>query len=323
MSYGLDEPRTIEELRAWFKENGYEPAKTRFFVGVDVRAPKAFGVYRDELGEFIVYKNKADGTRVIRYQGDDEAFAVHELYDRFQQEILNQQTRWNADNMQSGAPAFDAFDYYERERQRKERGKKLPVIIALVFLSFIITLKFVTRMQTELHKDFGLTKVLAPFFVMMFVMIFSNAWLNGMNVLDYFRSIPKKTKKTLITVSAIYLAIFGLISINVQQNGYYSINNDLYYRAGTDWYHYDDYAHDWKHSYSVPSQLTSSSWRDYNNTESHQGYYDSFEYTSYYEDWKGDQRNYSEGRDYNSSHDHDSWSSNDWNSGYTDWNSDW
>ena len=58
MTPNLDQPRTIEELRNWFKENGYEPAVTRFFAGVDVKSPKAFGIYKDDFGEFVVYKNK-------------------------------------------------------------------------------------------------------------------------------------------------------------------------------------------------------------------------------------------------------------------------
>ena len=73
------------ELQEWFKANGYDYYKTRFFIGINYRDPKAFGIYQNDAGDFVVYKNKADGTRVIRYQGDDQAFAVHELYQRFQQ----------------------------------------------------------------------------------------------------------------------------------------------------------------------------------------------------------------------------------------------
>ena len=62
---------------------------TRFFIGKDTRAPRAFGIY-EANGEFIVYKNKSDGSRAIRYKGTDEAYAVNELYMRLKEEILNQ-----------------------------------------------------------------------------------------------------------------------------------------------------------------------------------------------------------------------------------------
>lgn len=83
-------PKTIEELKAYCDENGLTPERTRFFVGVDYKEPRAFGIYKDDKGEFVVYKNKANGERAVRYRGVDEAYAVNELYERLQDEILNQ-----------------------------------------------------------------------------------------------------------------------------------------------------------------------------------------------------------------------------------------
>lgn len=83
-------PRTIEELRAWYVAHNLPPEDvTRFFIGRDVREPRAFGVYRDG-DSFVVYKNKDDGSRAVRYHGPDEAYAVNELYLRLKQEIANQ-----------------------------------------------------------------------------------------------------------------------------------------------------------------------------------------------------------------------------------------
>lgn len=83
-------PRTIEELRAWYVAHNLPPEDvTRFFIGRDVREPRAFGVYRDG-DSFVVYKNKDDGSRAVRYHGPDEAYAVNELYLRLRQEIANQ-----------------------------------------------------------------------------------------------------------------------------------------------------------------------------------------------------------------------------------------
>ena len=81
-------PKTIEELKEYCAERGMPLLRMRFFIGEDYRKPKAFGIYRD--GEkFIVYKNKANGQRAIRYQGPDEAFAVNELVLKLLEECHN------------------------------------------------------------------------------------------------------------------------------------------------------------------------------------------------------------------------------------------
>lgn len=60
-----------------------------FLLASIVNETKAFGIYQDG-DQFIVYKNKANGERAIRYQGTDEAYAVNELYLKLKSEILNQ-----------------------------------------------------------------------------------------------------------------------------------------------------------------------------------------------------------------------------------------
>lgn len=103
-------PKTIEELKDYCERNGFTESKTRFFIGYNYQGAKAFGIYKDEAtGEFVVYKNKADGTRSIRYQGKDEEFAVVELYDKLQAEIDNQKLHY-------------AADMAERERNKYEMG---------------------------------------------------------------------------------------------------------------------------------------------------------------------------------------------------------
>ena len=72
-------PKTIKELKDYCAGKGMPLAKMRFFVGENFTAPRAFGIYREGV-EFVVYKNKADGSRAIHYRGRDEAYAVNELY---------------------------------------------------------------------------------------------------------------------------------------------------------------------------------------------------------------------------------------------------
>ncbi len=84
-------PKTIAELQKWYEDHHLPPQETtRFFIGVNYKKPRAFGIYRNGKGEFVVYKNKDNGQRAIRYQGTDEAYAVNELYQKLKEEILNQ-----------------------------------------------------------------------------------------------------------------------------------------------------------------------------------------------------------------------------------------
>ena len=89
-------PRTIDELKAFCREKNMPLAQMRFFIGQDYPDPRAFGIYRDYDGNFVVYKNKADGSRSIRYQGPDEAFAVREIYLKLRDETAKR--RGGADN---------------------------------------------------------------------------------------------------------------------------------------------------------------------------------------------------------------------------------
>lgn len=90
-----ERPRTIEEFRSWYEKKGLPPFEnTRFFIGVDYKAPKAYGICKSG-SDYVVYKNLADGQRVIRYKGTDEEYAVNELYLRLRDEIINQKRKQN------------------------------------------------------------------------------------------------------------------------------------------------------------------------------------------------------------------------------------
>ena len=86
-------PQTLEELKDFCAKHDLPLEQMRFFIGVDYKKPRAFGIYQDGDGNFVVYKNKADGSRAIRYKGTDEAYAVHELYLKMQSEVQKQKTR--------------------------------------------------------------------------------------------------------------------------------------------------------------------------------------------------------------------------------------
>lgn len=90
-------PKTIQELQQWYMDRGLPPYETtRFFIGIDYKYPRAFGIYKDEYGNFVVYKNKDNGERAVRYKGNDEAYAVNELFMRLKQEIIQQKNLKNS-----------------------------------------------------------------------------------------------------------------------------------------------------------------------------------------------------------------------------------
>lgn len=94
-AYGV--PTTIEELRAYCRAHNLPLQDMRVFIGEDYRGAKAFGIYRDEAtGNFIVYKNKADGSRAVRYEGNDEAYAVNELYLKIKERVEVQKSHQRA-----------------------------------------------------------------------------------------------------------------------------------------------------------------------------------------------------------------------------------
>lgn len=150
-----DSPRTIEELQNWYRDRNLPPKEvTRFFIGINTHEAKAFGIYED-CGEYIVYKNKADGTRAVRYRGTDQAYAVNEIYTRLKEEILNQKNHNVSANTRStygGASAggdyrtsygsSDSSGSYSRRNYRasyeKTSSNKVGKIIGWVVVAFVL-----------------------------------------------------------------------------------------------------------------------------------------------------------------------------------------
>ena len=129
---GIGVPTTIDELKQWYNERGLPPyITTRFFIGIDYKEPKAFGIYKDDkTGKFIVYKNKDTGERAIRYEGTDEKYAVNELYLKLKDEIA---MRKNANSKVN----------YKSDK----KSSTLAKTIAFVFLGFF-ALAIITSINT-------------------------------------------------------------------------------------------------------------------------------------------------------------------------------
>jgi len=84
----MSKVQSIEDLKQKCAEKNMPLEKMRFFIGEDRKEPKCFGVYQDErTGNWVVYKNKADGTRAVRYEGPDEARAAQEIWNKIGDEV--------------------------------------------------------------------------------------------------------------------------------------------------------------------------------------------------------------------------------------------
>ena len=134
-------PRTIEELRAFCAYNEMPLEKMRFFIGEDYRQPKAFGIYRDG-DQVVVYKNKADGSRAVRYHGPDEAHGVDELYRKLLDECHAR------DIWPDGKPA--GYD----ERRKRQKRARIIVVVAMVVV-FIAVAVVVFWADSRLHTHDG------------------------------------------------------------------------------------------------------------------------------------------------------------------------
>ena len=128
------QPKTIEDLKAWYEAHNLPPEEiTRFFIGKNIKEPKAFGIYKTDTGDCVVYKNKSTGERAIRYQGSDEAYAVNELYQRLRAEIADQKRASRSQQQpQATRPASERVADMKKKKRLKGCGC-LTIILAVLF----------------------------------------------------------------------------------------------------------------------------------------------------------------------------------------------
>ena len=134
-------PATIGQLKAFCDYNGMPLERMRFFLDVDCREPRAFGIFR-ERDQFIVYKDKNDGSRAVRYHGPDEAFAVGELYAK----LLDECHRRNI------FPGESPKEEAEREKKAKRQFIITAIGMMIVFAAIAF---FIIRSDDLAHEDDG------------------------------------------------------------------------------------------------------------------------------------------------------------------------
>lgn len=149
---GIKVPKTIGELAAWYTDKKLPPEEvTRFFIGKNIEEPKAFGIYQKN-GEFIVYKNKGNGERVVRYKGTDEAYAVNELYMKIKEEILTQKDK------QINMPGNSQYNYSKSYNSSKKKRNPTRWIVFIIF-AIIILPGFLSGVFSVLFGQNGYYKI--------------------------------------------------------------------------------------------------------------------------------------------------------------------
>lgn len=285
-------PKTIEELQQWYADRKLPPYETtRFFIGQNYTGKKAFGIYR-EGDEVIVYKNKADGTRAIRYQGTDEAYGVNELYLKLKSEILNQKANQG------------------KKKGKKVDGKTVGFGCLGVFLSFVGIFIF---------SFISIVLMAKPLLTIAAIALPIAVWVLLAKAFPNIRS--KTTKKVATVAFMVYLllAFIGLTiyAIKCTTPVYYHYNDQVYVYYDNDYYEYYDGDYSPIDVDTVPAEVLDNG-ADYefnaDDIEWDSSY--SFKDSDYYIDNL-------EPDDYSSDDDYDWDSGSDWDSGGTDWGSDW
>ena len=149
MRMAHDTPKTISELQSWYRARNLPPeSTTRFFIGKNVTEPKAFGIY-EANGTFVVYKNKANGERAIRYRGTDEAYAVNEMYMKLKEIILQQKVKNSQPSRQprqqqqirshySAPSSYPSRNTYPRTSHRRHRSRAGSSAIIAILIMVVI-----------------------------------------------------------------------------------------------------------------------------------------------------------------------------------------
>ena len=286
-------PRTIDELTAFCERHQLPLAKMRFFIGLDYPGAKAYGIYRDRDGQFVVYKNKADGSRAVRYRGPDEAYAVNEIFQKLKEEAGGQRARVAA--ARTGYPASPAHDRnpYNRMEEtgsvrtpRKRKSSKLLILLLGAAAAITIARTAAVLNPPKPHPSTGYYHYNDNYYYNQ-----NDNWYQYSN--DFGTWYP-----------------------------IYSVDDEL---ADNYYDYYTSYSYD--EGYGVDSFADSSYYDDYGSgSGSYSGDWDSGSSGSYSSDWDSGSSgswdwDWDDDDDWDSSSDWD-WDS-DWDSDFGDWDSDW
>lgn len=121
-------PTTIKELKEWAEAHNLPLNQMRTYIGENHKGPRAFGIYYDEKTKnYIVYKNKDNGERAIRYQGPDEAYAVNELYLKMKERVAVQKAAQTARGKKAAA-----------NTPKRKVFRTIRYLLIIMFILFVV-----------------------------------------------------------------------------------------------------------------------------------------------------------------------------------------
>ncbi len=145
-------PRTIEELKAWAAAHNLPLEQMRTYIGEDYRGPRAFGIYKDEsTGTFVVYKNKDDGSRAIRYQGNDEAYAVNELYMKMKERVAQQKSHMTSTSDNNSYPNNDSGDNHGKKKMSTLKKALITIGVVMILSQMLPSIIMMVTMWSIQH----------------------------------------------------------------------------------------------------------------------------------------------------------------------------
>ncbi|MBQ3465061.1 hypothetical protein IJH72_01150 [Candidatus Saccharibacteria bacterium] len=253
-----DTPHSIAELQKWYEKHHLPPKEiTRFFIGEDYSSPRAYGIYQLKSGDFVVYKNKDNGERAIRYSGPDETIAVREIFAKLKETILRQKEnllkRQNSRRVTvNHLPTRDRQAHRPTAQETEPEDDRDTIPENLILIDAF-------REKTRSPKK----------------------WLKSLwEKTDWQKISPKIGKIVNVAVIAIMAVVLLLyIGIEIKEindipkvDYYYLENEELYYNYGKtsneeyEWWKYNDDIDDWEpYFYTArkyyPSPLSESSER--------------------------------------------------------------
>lgn len=127
-------PKTIQELQDFCAAHHLPLDKMRFAIGFNTAEPRMFGIFRTAEGEFQVYKNKADGSRAVRYQGPDEAHAVREIYEKMKSEIALRRGKGQGQSRAALRPANSGTVQRSRSSAPRRKGFSWGTLIFVLLV---------------------------------------------------------------------------------------------------------------------------------------------------------------------------------------------
>ena len=144
-------PRTVTELLALCDSFEVDPAAHSFFIGKDEKDASGYGLFLDEFGDYVFYRNHTDGRRAIRYKGRDEGYAVGELYRRMKAAHVFRRPAARQESDESSRSHHHHSHRSHRQRRKARRMRR--IIAAAVAVVACIVAAVVLRWQSLQPKD--------------------------------------------------------------------------------------------------------------------------------------------------------------------------